>query len=317
MQQLPKSPYLLEEYRGRLNRVLDYIEDHLGCDFTLDELADVAAFSKYHFHRVFAAIMGESLFAFITRIRVERAAVYLCNHPRRSVTEISGECGFSSSALFSRTFRNRFGMSPSQWRKRCGEGVQISNESQFDSNEGKEEAWTPPYRMVQQHQRWRSSMEGTVTIDRFPPMSLAYIRHVGPYMGDGALFERLWGQLLQWAEPRGLFSPPETEMLCLYHDNPEITDSDKLRLSVCISVPPETEVDGEVGLMSIDGGTYAICRFELDETQYGEAWMWVYGTWFPSSGYQPADGAPFERYPDPEPKEGQITVEICVPVKPL
>ena len=161
-------------------------------------------------------------------------------------------------------------------------------------------------------------MEGQVSIEKFPPMELAYIRHVGPYMGDGALFERLWGKLLSWAQPRGLFNPPETRMLCLYHDNPEITEGDKLRLSVSISVPEGTDVDGEVGSMSLEGGTYVVARFELDETQYGEAWQWVYGSWLPSSGYQPADGAPFEHYPEPTPKEdGTMTVEICVPVKPL
>lgn len=313
MNTLPKSPYLLEEYRGRMNRVLDYIEENLGEEFTLEELASVAAFSKYHFHRLFAALMGESLFSFITRIRVERAAVYLCNQPKKSITEISGECGFSSSALFARTFRGRFNMTPSDWRRRC-DG--FSNQSQIDSNEGKADSWEPPYRMVQ-HDIGRSSMEGQVTMRDFPEMQLAYIRHVGPYMGDEQLFERLWGRLLQWAQPRGLFNPPETQMLCIYHDNPEITDSDKLRLSVCINVPEGTEVDGEVGTMNLDGGRYAAARFEVDATQYGEAWQWVYGTWLPSSGYQPADGAPFELYPDPEPHNGKMTVEICIPVKPL
>lgn len=311
---LPKSPYLLEEYRARMNRVLDYIEEHIGEEFSLEELAGVAAFSKYHFHRIFAALMGESLFSFITRVRVERAAVCLVNQPRKSITELSGECGFSSSAHFSRTFRTRFGMSPTEWRRRGGP---ISNESQTDSNGRKAQTWEPPYRMVQHQIDGRIPMEGTVTITEFPSMDVAYVRHVGPYMGDGALFERLWGQLLQWAQPRELFNPPETRMICLYHDNPEITDSDKLRLSVCISVPGETEVDGEIGKMRIEGGRYAVARFEVDETQYGEAWQWVYGTWLPQSGYQPADGAPFELYPEMEPKNGKMTVDICVPVKPL
>jgi AraC family transcriptional regulator len=317
---LTKSPFLLEEYRARMNRVLDYIEEHIGEEFSLDELAGVAAFSKYHFHRIFAAIMGESLFAFITRVRVERAAVCLCNQPKKSITEISGECGFSSSALFSRTFRSRFGMSPSDWRRRCGS---YSKESQTDSNEGKAPAWEPPYRMGQHQNDGRSDMEGQatvegkVTITEFPKMDVAYVRHVGPYMGDGALFERLWGRLLQWAEPRGLFNPPETQMLCVYHDNPEITDSEKLRLSVCITVPSGTEVDGEIGNMVVEGGKYAAVRFEVDDTQYGEAWQWVYGSWLPQSGYQPADGAPFERYPEMEYKDGKMTVDICIPIKPL
>jgi AraC family transcriptional regulator len=312
-----KNPYVQSEYRARMNRVLDYIEDNIGEELSLGELADVAAFSKYHFHRIFAALMGETLFAFITRVRAERAAVLLCNHPRKSITEIALECGFSGSAVFSRTFRARFDMSPTEWRTHCGSLETDSNQSQTDRNDGKAPRWEPPYRMSQQYDSGRFPMEGTVEIKDFPVMDVAYVRHVGPYMGDGKLFERLWEKLLAWAQPRDLFRPPETKMLCVYHDNPEITEGEKLRTSVCITVPPETQVDGEVGKMKIDGGRYAVARFELDETQYGEAWQWVYGTWLPESGYQPADGAPFEHYPDPEPKNGKMTVEICLPVKPL
>ena len=107
-------------------------------------------------------------------------------------------------------------------------------------------------------------------------------------------------------------------MLCLYHDAPEITTPEKLRVSVAISVAPGTEVEGEVGIMTLEGGTYAIARFSLNETEYGAAWQWVYGGWLPGSGYQPADGAPFERYPELEPEDdGRFLVEICVPVRPL
>ena len=314
---LPKSPFLREEYRARLNRVLDYIEEHIGEELTLSELADVAAFSKYHFHRVFAALLGETLFSFIQRVRLERAATFLCNQPKKSVTGIALECGFSSPSVFSRVFRNRFGLSPSQWREGCGELTQDSNQGQTDRNGEQAPSGDPSYRMSQHHHNGRIPMEGTVTIEEIPTMDVAYVRHVGPYMGDEKLFERLWGRLIRWAEPRGLFKPPETQMLCVYHDNPDITDGDKLRTSVCISVPADTEVDGEIGKMRIDGGRYAACRFEVDASEYGDAWQWVYGTWLPGSGYQPADGAPFERYPDPEPKDGKMTVDICIPVKPL
>lgn len=300
-----------------MNRVLDYIEDHLAEELTLSELAGVAAFSRYHFHRIFAALMGETLFAFIMRIRLERAAVLLCNRPRMSITEIALECGLSGPAVFSRSFKARFGMTASQWRSGCGTAGENRNQGQTDRNDGQAPRWEPPYRMGQHTDTGRIPMEGQVMISELPEMDVAYIRHVGPYMGDGALFERLWGKLLSWAGPRDLYRPPETQMLCVYHDNPEITDGEKLRLSVCISVPEGTPVDGEVGSMHLDGGRYAICRFQLDETEYGEAWQWVYGTWLPQSGYQPADGAPFERYPNPEPVDGRMTVEICIPVQPL
>lgn len=150
-------------------------------------------------------------------------------------------------------------------------------------------------------------------------MHVAYVRHVGPYAGDSELFGRLIGTLMKWAGPRGLMNPPDTQMLMVYHDNPEITDESKLRTSVCITVPEKTPVDGDIGAMEIPGGRYAIAHFEIDAEQFGEAWQYVYGQWLPDSGYQPDDRLCFERcLNDPgQHPEGKHEVDICVPVKPM
>src|SRR5215510_10723523 len=104
------------EYERRVNRVMDYVEAHLAEDLTLDRLAAVAAFSPFHFHRVFVAITGETLSDFIRRIRLERAASSLTLMRETSVLEIALRCGFSSAASFARAFKNHFGMSASEWR---------------------------------------------------------------------------------------------------------------------------------------------------------------------------------------------------------
>jgi AraC family transcriptional regulator len=76
----------------------------------------VAAFSPFHFHRVFRAITGETLFGFIHRLRIEKAAGALLNHPDQSVLEIALDHGFASAATFARAFKLRFGMSATEWR---------------------------------------------------------------------------------------------------------------------------------------------------------------------------------------------------------
>jgi AraC family transcriptional regulator len=71
--------------------------------------------------------------------------------------------------------------------------------------------------------------------------------------------------------------------------------------------------------MTISGGKHAIGHFELDDTEYEEAWNALYGTWLPDSGYQPDDGPPFEMYLN-DPKEhpqNKCIVDIYLPVKPL
>ncbi len=114
------------EYIVRVNKVCDYINEHLAAEITLAELADIAGFSEYHFHRIFAAMTGETLFAYIQRLRLERAATRLCTHPSQKITQLALEYGFTSSAVFCRAFKKRFGCAPSEFRD--------SNQSQTQSS---------------------------------------------------------------------------------------------------------------------------------------------------------------------------------------
>ena len=124
---------------------------------------------------------------------------------------------------------------------------------------------------------------------------------------------------MKWGGPRGLLRFPETTMMCVYHDDPKITQEDKQRLSVCITVPEDTAVEGEVGKMMVPGGKFAVGRFEIAADEYGEAWDMVAGGWLPESGYQPGDGPCYEIYQN-DPKthpENLHIIDICMPVKPL
>ena len=317
------SSALEGEYRGRINRVMDYVETHLDQAFTLDELAGVACFSKYHFHRLFAALAGETLFQFIGRVRLEKATALLANNPRSPVTEIALACGFSTPAVFSRTFREAYGLSPSRYRTACRSataGQADSNHGILESNEGKARkgggGYTEVITIPRRTEMAESVASQEVRIETWPQATVAYVRHVGPYQGDSALFEGLWGRLMAWAGPRGLVCP-EAKMLIVYHDSPEITEPDRLRLSVCITVPEDTPVAGEIGKMTIPEGRYAFARFRLSADQYGGAWQWVYGEWLPKSGYEPDDRPTFELYPEAGPRpDGSMVVEIAVPIKP-
>jgi AraC-like DNA-binding protein len=97
-----RSRYLREEYLSRINRVIDHIDANLDKELRLEQLARIANFSPYHFHRIFKALVGEPLNQFIQRIRLERAAAKLIDQPKLSITEIACDTGFSSSSSFAR-----------------------------------------------------------------------------------------------------------------------------------------------------------------------------------------------------------------------
>lgn len=107
----------MESYKQRLYKAVDYINSNLSQELSLDSIASAAAFSTYHFHRIFSAILGESLWNYTVRLRLEKAAQLITSTNKISITQIALDTGFSSSSVFSRAFKNYFGISPSNWKK--------------------------------------------------------------------------------------------------------------------------------------------------------------------------------------------------------
>ncbi|MFH1197206.1 MAG: AraC family transcriptional regulator [bacterium] len=319
------NPKIEKEYTSRINRAIDYINKNLNKELTLDELACVANFSKFHFHRIFTSVIGETLNQFIQRLRLEKAAAFLISNPDMSITEISIATGFSSMSLFSRKFKEYFKTTPSDWRnQKSNAGKTNSNRSKTIGNTNKSFDISTFYiDGVNQKQLWRIKMDKrkdvNIEVMMLPEMPVAYIRHIGPYKGNQKLFEGLFERLFAWAGSRDLIKFPETKVLAVYYDDPEITEDTKLRVDVCISVPQDTKVDGEVGKAVIPGGKFAVGHFELLSNEYPDAWNAIMGIWLPQSGYQCDDRLCYELYlnsPKDHP-EGKCIVDICVPVKPL
>jgi AraC family transcriptional regulator len=309
------------EYQQRINRVLDFIEKNIAQDLNLNDIAAVAHFSPYHFHRIFKAMTGESLNRFIQRVRVEKAAQLLLGKKSASITEIALDCGYSGSDAFARAFREAFGMSATQWRK----NVHEKSKNRQAGGNGRQASDSSLWYIDYVKQQWRiemkteRTMDVNVRVEPQPEMTVAYVRHIGPYAGDEALFGRLFGRLFQWAGAHGVLSNPDLKVLTIYHDDPDITEPEKLRISVCVTVPKDTAVEGDIGKMNIPAGLYAMGHFEISTDQYGQAWKTMCGDWLPQSGYEPGDGFPYELMlndPAKDP-EGKHIIEICLPVKAI
>jgi len=320
--------YRKAEYIARINRVMDYIESHVDQDLTLEELAGIANFSKYHFHRIFRAMSGQTLGRFISRVRLEKAANRLMQNPGTSITEIALDCGYSGPASFAKAFKEKFGMNAGQWRKEKSKGrnpgKMKSNPGQHLRKAGKDRAASNFYIERQTPtQIWRSDMDADrmkkIEVKEMPELNIAYVRHTGPYKNDNALFKDLFGRVCTWAGPRGLLGAPDVGMLAVYHDDPEITEQEHLRVSVGVTVPQGTAVDGEIAAMTVPGGKFAVARFVINGDEFAAAWNQVMGDWLPQSGYQPDDRLCYELYTEDcqNHPEHKYTVDICVPVKPL
>jgi AraC family transcriptional regulator len=303
----------IAEYSRRLTRVVCYIEEHLHEPLPLETLADEACFSPFHFHRIFTAILGETPAAWIARLRVERAANMLIQDRSQSITSIALACGFSSSAVFARAFRERFGCTASEWRLNEGD-TKNSKMCKTESNYCKASLSPGGYVElvnITESKTGEWSLIMNVEIKNLPEIHVAYLMHVGDYMKVHKAWERLCG----WAGPRGLLGP-DSMFLGISWDNPDITPADKLRYAACIRVPEGTATPEDILTMTVQGGKHAVARFEGRGEDIRKAYMELYGKWLPQSGFVPDDRPPYEVYLN-DPACGTFVMDICMPVKEL
>ena len=116
-----------EEYIRRIHKVQDYLENHIGVTVTIDELSNIAGFSKYHFSRIFQSLLHETLAHYVNRIRMERALFLLAHRRDLNMTDIAYELGYADSAVFSRAFKNYYKTSPREYRKEYSKNCKESN----------------------------------------------------------------------------------------------------------------------------------------------------------------------------------------------
>lgn len=104
------------EYHRSINRVLDYIREHLGEEIKSEKLAGIAAISPFHFHCIFKATIGETLADYVKRTRLEWVALQL-QTSETQLAELAAQVGYSSEQALSRAFKNHFGLPPSAFRE--------------------------------------------------------------------------------------------------------------------------------------------------------------------------------------------------------
>ncbi|MCU7371852.1 AraC family transcriptional regulator [Paucibacter sp. O1-1] len=306
------------QYARRMNRVLDHIDAHLDSPLDLEALAALAHFSPFHFHRLFAAWMGETLGAYLQRRRLEAAAQGLTLMPEASVLQVALRVGFGSGEAFARAFKLHFGCTPTAWRagstERWGRYLQAQREQlaqlrkldQDGRSVGSEDGDSCNF--IESH-----SMQ--VEIKTLAPQRIAYLRYIGAY---GPAVTQFWGEkVAPWMQAEGLLGRPSYG---ISHDDPSVTPADRCRYDAAVAVPPDYQASGEASITELPGGRYAVARFEGSGAEIGAAWSALFREWLPSSGLR-CDGRPcFEHYADEnsyDPATGRFSCEICIPVVKL
>lgn len=293
----------LQDYKRRLLRVLVHIQQHLDDAIGLQELAGLACFSPYHFHRIFKGMVGESVKEHIRRLRLERAASQL-KLGTAPVTRIAFDAGYESHEAFTRSFRAVFGVSPSQFRLPKKSRIAAAAPSRLH------------YRDSSAVSNFKTTQPGgenmKVKIEHREPIRVAFMRHVGPYGEVGATWDKLLPSLGKegWLGGDSLF-------IGICHDDPEVTPQDKIRYDACVRVDKNFSPEGEIGVQVIPGGEYAVTTHFGPYQKLGDTYTKLLGQWLPRSGREMRSAPCFEVYlNDPQSTEPRdLITDIYAPLQ--
>ena len=275
------------DYIQRINKVVAYINNHLDETLDLKTLANEAALSDFHFHRIFKALKGEAIGGYITRLRLE-ATARLLRYTALTIEEIAFNIGYETPASLSKAFKKQYGISPTEYR------------TNKDTYIMKKEIINPDLAL---------KAPKIVTLE---PKNLIYVALTGAYgsLDYGKAYEQLWAVI----KAQKLFTKG-IESICISYDDPKITEGSLQRSDVCLAIHKPATPQEEVSCKTLAGGKYAVffyqgCYENLSQV-YDTAVRWVI-----DHEYTLREEPFFEKYLNDArrtPKE-KLKTEIYIPI---
>jgi AraC family transcriptional regulator len=294
-----------QAYLLRINRVIDFIREHLTEALPLERLARVAHFSPFHFHRIFRSLVGEPVHVFVRRLRLERAVFRMQHGPKSSLTRIALESGFASSSDFSRAFSQAYGFSPRHHsRERFLQESKIRQD--LLANAGYNFGKLPDVR----------NPDGfRVRVVERPAERIAYVRVIGGY--DAKKILGGLNRLLDWGHEAGLL--PGARLIGMSPDDPDITPMKKYRFDWGLVLPPGFEAGRGVSTGIIRANRFATLHCRGDIYKVDRAWRYLFHAWLPGSGHEPTHDPAMEVYRDSSRALDMTSFDLdCqLPVRPL
>ncbi|OSI12801.1 AraC family transcriptional regulator [Neisseria canis] len=253
----------------RFAKALDYLHRHFRQNINLNRVAEEASLSPYHWHRIYRAVMGETVHETVKRLRLHYAAELLVS-TQKPVAEIARECGYSGNTQsFERIFRQAYGLAPGAYR------MQPHAPYHHQSSSTCPPANRPP-----------------IEITTIEPLPIALVPHNGSYMRIGRSFELIEGLLTL----RGLLPAPDARFFGIYFNDPACTPEQELRAQAAIFLnTAQHSFDPPIQSGTIAGGRYAVYPYQGPYSNLEQAYTWFYSELL-NTPYQVRDAPCFEEY---------------------
>ncbi|ESQ86794.1 AraC family transcriptional regulator [Asticcacaulis sp. AC460] len=289
----------LHNYHTRMQRVLDYIDRHLDDDLDLETVSGVAAFSKFHFHRQFTAAFGLSVHSYVQLARMKRASHQLTYMEAQSVTDIAMDAGYDAPDAFARAFRQRFGQSPSGFRKAPDW-----------------ESWHAalgPLDKARSKLMQKTFSPADVTIRDVPATPVAIMEHRGDPATLGATIQRF----IAWRKAAGL-PPKDHPTFTVWRSERRPASPADYSMDLCVGTDQPIAANGEtIRAGEIPAGRCAVLRVVGNTDNLEPAALYLYREWLPASGEEPRDfpiyGQRLSFYP--EVPQHEAVADVFLPLK--
>jgi AraC family transcriptional regulator len=269
-----------------LAEIAAHIRRNLDEPIDLRALAERAGFSPYHFHRIFRAVFGEPLAAYVRRERLQRAANAL-RTTSRDVTGIALEAGYDSPSAFARSFAEHFGIAPTKFR--ADDSLPI----------------VPDHALP----HFRSS-DMTLRVDHVPSLRLLGVRRTGAYaISAPSAFETLAAIAAKYELTRDT-----TQFIGLSYGNPESLEESSLRFDACMT--SEAEPIGQLRRIEHPGGTYAVYRHAGPSHFIEHVFDRLFDAVIFSGKFELRDAPCLEIYlNDPiATPQSEVVTDVCIPI---
>jgi AraC family transcriptional regulator len=309
---LSRDNVISTAHKALANRAQEFIDRRWRDDLTLEQIASHVYISPFHFQRIFKQQTGETPKEYLNRIRLENAIqrIYVDRH--KSVFDVALECGFSSQAAFARAFRQKFGVSATEFRN-----LSFSEVAKLAAG------WEPTIQKIFQHlllktlsPKEEEKLRKSITLKRIEPLTVIY-------RATTMISEELIGEEFQRLANRAEAYDLEVDMSQCFgamYDFPLHTPFEKCRYRVCMGVFGDSAKHPKFSTMTLSGGKYGVFPVKGDFEFAIRYSIFFFSDWLKASHFQRSEESYLylERFSAlPGPKTYSKTArEIYVPLKP-
>lgn len=270
-----------------VSQAISYIMQHIEEEITIEDVADACHFSKYYFSRIFKAETGESMYAFIKRMKLEQSAFRMKLERDRTITDIGLDYGYSPSN-YSQAFRNYYDTTPIEFRK----GIYDKSKTH------------PFYSHVEVELDSLETCKKKITIQELPERTVLYERRIGNYR---ELVEE-WNLFIEKYKD---YQDENTIFIERTFDDPTITDTDNCLYDLGMTVGKDYDLPNTC---VIPGGKFAVYRYEGTPERIYNAYQSIFQVWMPAMHKTIDKRYGYDVYRKVDCENMQFIIDLCIPI---